>query len=152
MRKAIVIPVVALMLIATGVSAKEGFQVTPIKSVPRSLASMDLLAPGDLCDVGVTDAVFALKRSWRRTFLEGLANRPLRARKLWLLTWVDSRPSTFSMMERMNSGRSPTSTTRSRPAATRSSRIVKPFPTTRDGLRRRPGVASGGLLHLGINI
>jgi hypothetical protein len=60
MLRAIVVSVVVLMLIATGVSAKEGFRVKPVKSVPRSVASTDLLAPGDVCDVGITDAAYAL--------------------------------------------------------------------------------------------
>ena len=37
----------------------------------------------------VTDALFGLKKSWRRTFLEALASRPIRARKIWLLARAD---------------------------------------------------------------
>jgi protein-L-isoaspartate(D-aspartate) O-methyltransferase len=39
--------------------------------------------------VFVADALFGMKRSWRRTFLEGLARRPIRARKIWLLIRLD---------------------------------------------------------------
>lgn len=37
----------------------------------------------------VADALFGMKRAWRRSFLESLARRPLRARKVWLLIRVD---------------------------------------------------------------
>ncbi len=37
----------------------------------------------------VTDALFGLKTSWRRSFLEALARRPIRARKVWLLARAD---------------------------------------------------------------
>ncbi len=37
----------------------------------------------------VADALFGMKRAWRRQFLEALAARPLRARKVWLLIRVD---------------------------------------------------------------
>ena len=37
----------------------------------------------------VADACFGLRREWRRSVLEQLARRPLRARKLWLLTRID---------------------------------------------------------------
>lgn len=37
----------------------------------------------------VADALFGMKRAWRRALLEGLARRPLRARKVWLLIRVD---------------------------------------------------------------
>ncbi len=37
----------------------------------------------------ITDALFGMKRSWRRSFLEQLIRRPCRARKLWLLIRVD---------------------------------------------------------------
>ncbi len=37
----------------------------------------------------VADALFGMKRSWRRQFLEALAKRPVRARKVWLLIRVD---------------------------------------------------------------
>ncbi|MEO7096525.1 MAG: cobalamin-dependent protein, partial [Polyangiales bacterium] len=33
----------------------------------------------------VADALFGMKKAWRRAFLEGLARRPIRARKTWLL-------------------------------------------------------------------
>ncbi len=39
--------------------------------------------------VFVSDALFGLKTSWRRTFLEGLASRPVRARKIWVLARQD---------------------------------------------------------------
>lgn len=37
----------------------------------------------------VADALFGMKRPWRRAFLEGLARRPVRARKVWLLIRLD---------------------------------------------------------------
>lgn len=37
----------------------------------------------------IADALFGMKTSWRRTFLEELAKRPLRARKIWLLIRID---------------------------------------------------------------
>jgi anaerobic magnesium-protoporphyrin IX monomethyl ester cyclase len=37
----------------------------------------------------VTDALFGLRTPWRRAVLEGLARKPLRARRIWLLTRVD---------------------------------------------------------------
>ncbi len=39
--------------------------------------------------VFLADALFGMKKSWRRTFLEGLARRPIRARKIWLLVRID---------------------------------------------------------------
>ncbi len=37
----------------------------------------------------VADALFGMKQAWRREFLEALARRPIRARKIWLLIRVD---------------------------------------------------------------
>lgn len=37
----------------------------------------------------IADALFGMKKRWRRDFLEQLARRPLRARKVWLLIRVD---------------------------------------------------------------
>ena len=37
----------------------------------------------------VADALFGMKSAWRKAFLEGLARRPCRARKVWLLIRVD---------------------------------------------------------------
>jgi len=37
----------------------------------------------------IADALFGMKVSWRRQFLEGLAKRPVRARKIWLLVRID---------------------------------------------------------------
>lgn len=37
----------------------------------------------------VADALFGMKSAWRKAFLEGLAKRPCRARKVWLLIRVD---------------------------------------------------------------
>lgn len=37
----------------------------------------------------IADALFGMKTSWRRTFLEELAKRPVRARKVWLLVRID---------------------------------------------------------------
>jgi protein-L-isoaspartate O-methyltransferase/radical SAM superfamily enzyme YgiQ (UPF0313 family) len=37
----------------------------------------------------IADALFGMKTSWRRTFLEELARRPIRARKTWLLVRLD---------------------------------------------------------------
>lgn len=37
----------------------------------------------------IADALFGMKVAWRRTFLEELARRPVRARKIWLLVRLD---------------------------------------------------------------
>ncbi len=37
----------------------------------------------------IADALFGMKTPWRRAFLEGLARRPVRARKVWLLVRLD---------------------------------------------------------------
>ena len=37
----------------------------------------------------VADALFGMKKNWRREFLEALARRPVRARRVWLLIRVD---------------------------------------------------------------
>lgn len=37
----------------------------------------------------IADALFGMKTTWRRTFLEALAARPIRARKIWLLVRLD---------------------------------------------------------------
>ncbi len=37
----------------------------------------------------VADALFGMKRAWRKEFLEELARRPIRAKKIWLLIRVD---------------------------------------------------------------
>jgi protein-L-isoaspartate(D-aspartate) O-methyltransferase len=37
----------------------------------------------------IADALFGMRAKWRKTFLEGLARRPSRARKTWLLIRVD---------------------------------------------------------------
>jgi anaerobic magnesium-protoporphyrin IX monomethyl ester cyclase len=37
----------------------------------------------------ISDPLFGMKRSWRRTFLEELIRRPLRSRKTWLVLRVD---------------------------------------------------------------
>lgn len=37
----------------------------------------------------VADALFGMKQAWRRALLEGLARRPLRADKIWLLIRID---------------------------------------------------------------
>jgi len=37
----------------------------------------------------IADALFGMKVSWRRAFLEELARRPVRARKIWLLVRLD---------------------------------------------------------------
>jgi radical SAM superfamily enzyme YgiQ (UPF0313 family) len=51
----------------------------------------------------VVDPLFGMKRSWRRTFLELLARRPVRARKLWLLIRVDLvEEEDFALMARCN--------------------------------------------------
>lgn len=37
----------------------------------------------------IADALFGMKSHWRKTFLEALARRPVRARKVWLLIRLD---------------------------------------------------------------
>lgn len=37
----------------------------------------------------IADALFGMKLAWRRAFLEALATRPIRARKIWLLIRLD---------------------------------------------------------------
>jgi protein-L-isoaspartate(D-aspartate) O-methyltransferase len=37
----------------------------------------------------IADALFGMKKAWRHALLEGLARRPIRARKIWLLIRLD---------------------------------------------------------------
>jgi protein-L-isoaspartate(D-aspartate) O-methyltransferase len=37
----------------------------------------------------IADALFGMKKAWRRELLEGLARRPIRAKKIWLLIRLD---------------------------------------------------------------
>ena len=51
----------------------------------------------------VTDALFGMKTSWRRAFLEQLARRPPRARKIWVLCRLDGLDrDDLSLMKRAN--------------------------------------------------
>ncbi len=51
------------------------------------------------------DALFGMKKSWRREFLEGLARRPIRARKIWLLVRLDLlEREDFELFARANVG------------------------------------------------
>lgn len=53
----------------------------------------------------VADALFGMKRGWRREFLSELARRPLRARKVWLLIRLDLiEEEDFALMARANVG------------------------------------------------
>lgn len=53
----------------------------------------------------VADALFGMKRAWRRQFLEGLARNPIRARKIWLLIRVDLiEREDVELMSRANVG------------------------------------------------
>ncbi len=53
----------------------------------------------------IADALFGMKRSWRREFLEGLARRPIRARKTWLLIRLDLlEREDLALMKRANVG------------------------------------------------
>lgn len=53
----------------------------------------------------VADALFGMKRKWRKTFLEALAKRPIRARKIWLLIRVDLvEREDIALMARANVG------------------------------------------------
>jgi len=53
--------------------------------------------------VFIADALFGMKTSWRRTFLEGLAARPVRARKVWLLVRLDLlEREDIALMKRAN--------------------------------------------------
>jgi len=53
----------------------------------------------------IADALFGMKRKWRKTFLEGLARRPIRARKIWLLIRVDLvERDDIALMARANVG------------------------------------------------
>lgn len=55
--------------------------------------------------VFIADALFGMKRSWRRQFLEGLARRPIRARKIWLLIRLDLlEREDLTLMKRANVG------------------------------------------------
>lgn len=62
--------------------------VGPLEAV-EELRRLDAFL--DLTDwtVFVADALFGMKRAWRREFLEALAAKPLRAVRLWLLIRVD---------------------------------------------------------------
>lgn len=51
----------------------------------------------------IADALFGMKVSWRRTFLEALAKRPVRARKVWLLVRIDLlEREDIALMQRAN--------------------------------------------------
>lgn len=51
----------------------------------------------------IADALFGMKTSWRRQFLEALANRPVRARKVWLLVRIDLlEREDIALMKRAN--------------------------------------------------
>ena len=51
----------------------------------------------------IADALFGMKVSWRRTFLEALARRPVRARKVWLLVRIDLlEREDIALMQRAN--------------------------------------------------
>jgi protein-L-isoaspartate(D-aspartate) O-methyltransferase len=53
----------------------------------------------------VADALFGMKRSWRREFLEGLIRRPIRAKKIWLLIRLDLlEREDLKLMARANIG------------------------------------------------
>jgi len=53
----------------------------------------------------VADALFGMKKAWRRTFLEELARRPIRARKIWLLIRLDLlEREDLELMARANVG------------------------------------------------
>ncbi|MCB9590247.1 MAG: cobalamin B12-binding domain-containing protein [Polyangiaceae bacterium] len=53
----------------------------------------------------IADALFGMKQAWRREFLEALAARPIRARKIWLLIRVDLiEEEDFRLMARANIG------------------------------------------------
>lgn len=53
----------------------------------------------------IADALFGMKRSWRREFLEGLANKPIRAKKIWLLIRLDLlEREDLKLMARANIG------------------------------------------------
>ena len=53
----------------------------------------------------IADALFGMKRSWRREFLEGLIKRPIRARKIWLLIRLDLlEREDLKLMARANVG------------------------------------------------
>lgn len=53
----------------------------------------------------IADALFGMKRSWRRQFLEGLARKPIRARKVWLLIRLDLlEREDLALMKRANVG------------------------------------------------
>ncbi|MGZ5969098.1 MAG: radical SAM protein, partial [Polyangiales bacterium] len=53
----------------------------------------------------VADALFGMKRSWRREFLEALAKKPIRARKIWLLIRLDLlEREDLELMARANIG------------------------------------------------
>lgn len=51
----------------------------------------------------IADALFGMKTAWRRRFLEGLAARPVRARKVWLLVRIDLlEREDIALMKRAN--------------------------------------------------
>lgn len=53
----------------------------------------------------IADALFGMKRGWRREFLSELARRPLRARKVWLLIRLDLiEQEDVALMARANVG------------------------------------------------
>jgi protein-L-isoaspartate O-methyltransferase/radical SAM superfamily enzyme YgiQ (UPF0313 family) len=51
----------------------------------------------------IADALFGMKTAWRRQFLEALARRPIRARKIWLLVRIDLlEREDIALMQRAN--------------------------------------------------
>jgi len=53
----------------------------------------------------IADALFGMKKSWRRELLEGLARRPIRAKKIWLLIRLDLlEREDLALMKRANVG------------------------------------------------
>jgi protein-L-isoaspartate(D-aspartate) O-methyltransferase len=53
----------------------------------------------------IADALFGMKRSWRREFLEALVKKPIRARKIWLLIRLDLlEREDLELMARANIG------------------------------------------------
>ncbi|HEY8946018.1 MAG TPA: radical SAM protein [Polyangiaceae bacterium] len=62
--------------------------LTPLEAV-EELRRLDAFLDLSSWTVFIADALFGMKRAWRREFLEALAQKPLRALRVWLLIRVD---------------------------------------------------------------
>ncbi|MBI5534866.1 MAG: radical SAM protein [Deltaproteobacteria bacterium] len=68
---------------------EESWRALDPESAVEAMHRLDAFLDLSRFTLRVTDALFGLRPEWRREVLERLAARPLRARKIWLLTRLD---------------------------------------------------------------